>query len=134
MLLSGAPTVDREEEEAIWSDKRGRVGDICREAKLMHIEREARLAMLRTQIAQGDYRVDPRAVADAILRRMRLDTIDDARSDQKECSYPVSLPSTPPKAKPGGPSMTQPIQANPVLATATSASLRAVGGMHRHSS
>jgi hypothetical protein len=27
MLLSGALTVDREEEEAIWSRKRGRVGE-----------------------------------------------------------------------------------------------------------
>ena len=100
----------------------------------MHTEREARLSMLSAQIAQGEYRIDPHAIADAILRLVRLDAFDDALPGQKECSYPASLPSTPPKAKPGGPSMTQPIQANPVLFTATSASLRAVGGMHRHSS
>ena len=99
----------------------------------MNTEREARLTMLRAQIAQGDYRVDPYAIADAILRRVRMVTTDDA-PDQKECSYPASFPLTSPKSKPGGPSMTHPIQARPVLATAASASLRAVGGMHTHSS
>ena len=100
----------------------------------MNIQREARLSMLRAQIAQGDYRVDPHAVADAILRRVRMAGTDEARPDQKECSYPASPPSTPTKDTPGGPSMTHPIQVNPMLAAASSASLRAVGGMQTHSS
>ena len=100
----------------------------------MHNEREARLAMLRAQIAQGDYRVDPYAVADAILRRVRLVGTDEPRFDQNECSYPARFPSTSTKSTPGGPSMTHPSHVNPVLAPATSASLRAVGGMQTHSS
>jgi Anti-sigma-28 factor, FlgM len=97
-------------------------------------EREARKAMLRAQIAQGDYRIDPHAVADAILRRVHMTGFDERRIDQKECSYPVRLPSASPKDTPGGPSMTHPIHVSPVLGTATSASLRALGGMHRHNS
>lgn len=100
----------------------------------MNTEREARKSMLRAQIAQGDYRVDPHAIADAILRRVRLVELDEKPSAQNECSYPTSLPSTPPKDTPGGPSMTRPMHVNPMLATATSASLRAVGGMHTHNS
>jgi len=137
MLLPGGENVDRDSQppEGTWCSKRdGRVGDTGREAKRMNTEREARKAMLAEQIAQGEYRVDPHAIADAILRRVRMVATDKDRSAQNECSYPSSLPSTSPKTTPGGPSMTHPSHVSPVLATTVSASLRALGAMHRHSS
>ena len=57
-------------------------------------------ATLKHQIDHGEYRVDPRAVADAILRRVT----------QNECSYPASGPSASANTTPGGPSRTDPIQ------------------------
>lgn len=100
----------------------------------MHSEREVKLVKLRAQIARGDYQVDPHAIADAILRRVLMVFPDEARLDQNECSYPASLPPTSPKNTPGGPSMMRPMQVNPVLAVATSASLRALGGIQTQSS
>jgi hypothetical protein len=100
----------------------------------MHTEREARKSMLRAQIAQGDYRIDPHAVADAILRRVRMVGFDETRIDQNECSYPVRPLPPSPKDTPGGPSMTRPIHVSPVFGMASSATLRAAGGMHMHSS
>ena len=55
--------------------------------------------MLKQQIERGEYRVNPKAVADAMLRRI-----------QSECWYPVSGSSTSTNATPGGPSTTEPIQ------------------------
>ena len=100
----------------------------------MYTEREAKLVKLTAQIAAGNYHVDPHAVADAILRRLRASGTPPAPTDQKECSYPTSPPSTSAKTKPGGPSMTRPIQLSPARAAPSSASLRAVGGTHTHSS
>jgi hypothetical protein len=57
-------------------------------------------AMLKRQIDHGEYRVDARAVADAILRR----------AIQNECSYPASGPPASTKVTPGGPFSTDPIQ------------------------
>lgn len=111
-----------------------RRGRLVWEANRMHTQREARLSMLRAQIAQGEYRVDPYDIADAILRRVRMVETDANRPNQNVCSYPASGPSTTPKTTPGGPSMTHPTQVNPMLSAAPSASLRAVGGMHTHSS
>ena len=54
---------------------------------------------LKEQIEKGEYRVDPTAVADAILRRI-----------QNECSYPASDPSASMNATPARPSTTDPIQ------------------------
>jgi len=54
---------------------------------------------LKEQIESGAYRVDPTAVADALLRRL-----------QNECSYPASGPSASVNTTPGGPSATEPIQ------------------------
>jgi anti-sigma-28 factor FlgM len=61
------------------------------------------LAVLKEQIERGEYRVDPTAVADALLRRLRAFA-------QNECSYPDSGPSAPANTTPGGPSTTDPIQ------------------------
>lgn len=114
--------------------RRLRRGRLVREANRMDTEREARKSMLRAQIAQGEYTVDPHAIADAILRRVRMVETDGGRAAQNVCSYPASVPSTSPKTTPGGPSMTHPTHVNPTLSVAASASLRAVGGMHTHSS
>ena len=62
-------------------------------------------AMLKQQIDSGEYRVDPRAVADAILRRVT----------QNECSYPDNGRSASRNATSGAPSTTDPIQVNPLL-------------------
>ena len=48
----------------------------------MQADREGNMAGLKQQIDRGDYRIDPRAVADALLRRIFL--IDPHR----ECSKP----------------------------------------------
>jgi hypothetical protein len=56
-------------------------------------------AMLKQLIDTGEYRVDPAAVAEALLRRV-----------QNECSYPASGPSASRKTTPGGPSSADPIQ------------------------
>jgi Anti-sigma-28 factor, FlgM len=54
----------------------------------MDEDRELRLAQLAQQIRRGEYRVDPRAVADAIVRRLqeRLSTQPGRTPLQKECS------------------------------------------------
>ena len=56
-------------------------------------------AVLKEQIAKGEYRVDTTAVADALIRRL-----------QNECSYPASGPSASMNTTPGSPSTTEPIQ------------------------
>jgi len=55
--------------------------------------------MLKQQIERGEYRVDPSAVADALIRFA-----------QSECSYPASGPSASVNTTPGGPASTDPIQ------------------------
>lgn len=109
-----------------------RSGILASRRSRVHTEREARLSMLSAQIARGEYRVDARAVADAILRRVFM--VEEARRDQNECSYPASSPSESANTMPAGPSMTRPIQASPAFAAAASVSLRAVGGTHTQSS
>jgi len=53
-------------------------------------------AVLKEQIEKGDYHVDPKAVADAMLRRLRLFA-------QNECSYPVNGASASGNTTPAGP-------------------------------
>ena len=60
---------------------------------------------LKEQIERGEYQIDPVAVADAMLRRLRGLA---APSAQNECSYPESSPSASTKATPGSPSTTKP--------------------------
>jgi hypothetical protein len=64
-------------------------------------------AQLKQQIENGEYQVDPVAVADAMLRRLRGLAEPSA---QNECSYPDSSPSASASANttPGGPSTTKP--------------------------
>jgi len=87
---------------------------------------EARLADLKERIEKGEYQVDPSAVADAILRRLRerLGQAPAAEAQSKnECSYPESPLSPSEKVTPGGPSTTDPTQ---VRLTPLSRSLRTV--------
>jgi hypothetical protein len=53
-------------------------------------------AVLKQQIEKGEYRVDPKAVADAMLRRLWFFA-------QNECSYPVNGSSASTNTTPGGP-------------------------------
>ena len=52
--------------------------------------------MLKEQIEKGEYRVDPKAVAEAMLRRLWFFT-------QNECSYPINGSSASANTTPGGP-------------------------------
>jgi hypothetical protein len=61
---------------------------------------------LKHRIETGEYRVDPTAVAQAILRRL-------AKQRQNECSYPDSGPFPSVKTTPAGPAATEPIQVRP---------------------
>lgn len=112
-----------------------RAGALAMKRDDMHNEREVGLAMLRAQIARGDYQVDNYAVADAILRRVGGWKADPPGACQNECSYPSSSPSsTSAKTTPGVASVTRPIHVKPLLAAVSSASLRALGGMQAQSS
>jgi hypothetical protein len=62
-------------------------------------------AKLKEQIEKGEYEVDPVAVADAMLRRLRGLAQPGA---QNECSNPESSPSASTNATPGSPSTTKP--------------------------
>jgi hypothetical protein len=55
---------------------------------------EGKMAGLKQQIKHGDYRVDPYAVADAMLRRLdAASTLLDGTNRYNECSYPDSSAS-----------------------------------------
>lgn len=75
-------------------------------------EPDTKVEDLKGRIARGEYTVDPRAVADAILRRARRG------ATQTECSYPAKPdgpgpPGASMKTAPGSPwlRVTWPIQA-----------------------
>ena len=53
-------------------------------------------AVLKQQIEKGEYKVDPKAVADAMLRRLVF-------FGQKKCSYPDNGSSASTNTTPGGP-------------------------------
>lgn len=65
---------------------------------------------IKAQVQQGEYRVDPPAVADAIISRFLMGTPPRRRratfASQNECSNPDSGPSASRKTAPGGPSVT----------------------------
>jgi Anti-sigma-28 factor, FlgM len=89
----------------------------------MNKDREDKMGHLKQQIEAGEYRVDPTAVADAIVRRLRdvaaargeivRQTEHAERADgkhgQNKCSYPTSSPSASVNTTPAGPSTTDPI-------------------------
>lgn len=103
----------------------------------MDAEGDKKLMHIKDQVEQGEYRVDPRSVADAILRRIRGATGATLGAGlsphrQNECSYP-DRPSAPGPANTTslGPSRTRPIQ---VSWAALAASSRLAAGTHTHSS
>jgi hypothetical protein len=63
---------------------------------------------IKTQVQQGDYRVDPPAVADAIISRFLMGTTRPRGgfASQNECSNPDSGSSASTNTAPGGPSVT----------------------------
>lgn len=80
-----------------------------------------KLTSIKSRVQQGEYRVDPRATAEAMLRwftapsgprRGDPPTYDlrGGRRPQNECSNPDSGTSASMNTMPGGPSTTDPIQ------------------------
>ena len=65
------------------------------------------MSMIKQLVQDDQYRVDPYAVADAIVRRMTV--------HQNSCSKPDSGSSQSTKHTPGSPSTTDPIQFRPAL-------------------
>lgn len=127
----------------------------------METEPDKKLSDLKERLDAGEYAVDPRAVAEAILRRSRdaaLLRADLARANSLEltaglstacpegaggspqtvCSNPASRPVASRKLTPAFPWITRPIQvirsAASARVTAASTSLRALGDAHMHSS
>ncbi len=127
----------------------------------METEPDKKLSDLKERLDSGEYSVDPRAVADAILRRSRDAALlraalaqansveltaglsvarpEGARGDrQTVCSNPASRLVASRKLTPASPWITRPIQvirsAASACVTAASTSLRALGGAHVHSS
>jgi hypothetical protein len=89
----------------------------------MYKDREEKMGELKQQIEAGEYRVDPTAVADAIVRRLRdsatghtgvvrrNDRADRRRGNgQNACSYPTSPPAPSVNTMPAGPSTTEPMK------------------------
>jgi hypothetical protein len=114
----------------------------------MEEQLDKKVAELKDQLQRGDYTVDPDAVADAILRRLRdlvafrVELVDDAESSssppfQSRCSYPVSGADLSAKLTPE-PRIARPIQviraAGEALVSAASSVARAGGGAQTQSS
>ncbi len=98
----------------------------------MNHKSEHRLAELKALIERGEYEVDPQAVADAIVERLRALAAAASHTDepQKECSYPDSSPSASVNTTPAGPGTTRPTQVSRWLSNAAAA----LGGMQTQSS
>lgn len=127
----------------------------------MEDQADKKLADLKDRLDNGDYAIDPHAVADAILRRSRdmallraeLGSTPSSRdrrggptglaggtspTAQSVCSYPSRGLAASWKLTPGEPWMTRPIHVirafGSALATAASNTARALGGAQAHSS
>jgi len=87
-----------------------------------------KVAQMREQIKQGEYQVEPTAVADAILRHLHGLAVardehvaPDERASarrhqaQMECSYPERAAVAPRKTTPGSPSTTRPTTVKPTV-------------------
>jgi Anti-sigma-28 factor, FlgM len=101
-------------------------------------DREDKVAELKQRIEQGDYVVDPTAVADAIVRRLR--ELAQARlRAQNECSYPASSSVASTNEIAAAPSTTSPTRVRPApfrraLAGVVSSVFHASAGTQTHSS
>jgi hypothetical protein len=96
----------------------------------MDEDREQKVAELKQRIEQGQYLVDPGAVADAIVRRWGELAAAHGEHRQNECSYPERVSGASRKVTPLGPSTTHPIQYNRGWLLLW----RVFGGMQTHSS
>ncbi len=89
----------------------------------MNKDREDKMGEIKQQIEAGEYLVDPTAVADAIVRRLRdaagghtgavrrNDRPERRRGNgQNACSYPPSSPGPSVNTTPAGPSTTEPMK------------------------
>jgi hypothetical protein len=94
----------------------------------MNNSREQQIGKIKERIERGEYEVDPRAVADAIMDRLRLSTAL-AEEYQNECSKPDSSPSPSVNTTPPGPRTTWPIKVNRWLSNVAAA----VGGIQTQS-
>jgi hypothetical protein len=72
---------------------------------------------IKTQVETGQYRVDPHAIADAIIGWFATRPRKPGRGldAQNECSKPDRGSSASVNSTPGGPSTTDPIQAKPLF-------------------
>ncbi len=110
-----------------------------------------KVAEIKEQLEHGEYRVEPDAVADALLRRLR--ELADARRErvsprdrawaaelegQIMCSYPDRVPSASVKVTSGCPGRTRPTKLSSRfvgrLSHSVATTLRALGGTVTHSS
>ncbi len=110
-----------------------------------------KVAEIKQQLEQGEYWVEPDAVADAVLRKLRelaaarreqVDAQDRAWAAKLEsqirCSYPESAPSASRKTAPRGPDVTRPTKVSSTwagrVAHSISTTVRALGGTLTQSS
>jgi Anti-sigma-28 factor, FlgM len=100
-----------------------------RRGNFMSQTSEQRLAELKQKIDRGEYVVDPWAIADALVERLRAASFR-AHESQKECSYPDSSSSASVNTMPARPSRTRPTHVTRWL----SSTLTALGGMQTQSS
>ena len=86
----------------------GLVGDAMKTDKILRIKQ---------LLERGQYRIDPYAIADAIIRFAGLSLeVPPPRGSQKLCSKPANDSPASTKMANGGPSTTDPIQVKPAFA------------------
>ena len=79
--------------------------------------RPERVVRIRQLLDRGQYRIDPYAIADAIMRWAGLaPELERPPFAQNECSKPASGPSAPANTTSAGPSTTDPIQVRAAFA------------------
>lgn len=89
----------------------------------METDSEGKMAMIKERINRGDYRVDPQAVADAILRRIELNwdwAERELDNPYTTCSYPESSAPASTKESPLAPEVTDPMTVRSVQASKSS--------------
>lgn len=81
--------------------------------------RASQVPTIKQLLDKGQYRIEPHAIADAIIRWFRAvpeASHLSAEDAQNECSKPESSSSASMNPTPAGPSMTDPIQVMPAFA------------------